>query len=106
MNAALFVHQVDVERAERATVDGKLTTAWTSVETGLRCLVSTLKSYQKDSMLGRLDGAHYRMTWMSGDVKNGDRVTWDDRTWIVRDLSKDNASPWFSYYTAVLVETK
>lgn len=106
MNPAMLRHTVDTERCERQVSDGRMNTTWEPVETGLRCLVATLKSYQKDSMIGRLEGAHYRMTWIHGDVKNGDRVHWDDRLWIVRDLAKDSASPWFSYYSAVLVETK
>lgn len=107
VNPASLVHTCSVERCERIpTALNAMNATWETVVESMRCLMAPLKGYQKDSMMGRINGAQYRMTWLTEDVRNGDRVLWDDRTWLVQDRSKDSTSPWCQYYSAVLVETR
>ena len=104
---ASMTDTVSVSRCSRTPVNGVVAGTWAQVFASVRCRVELLKSYQKDSMIGRIDGAQYRMTWISGEaVHNGDRVVWDGDTYLVEDVGKDKAIAWRAQQICILREVK
>ena len=104
MNPGMLIHTASVERQNLTPVAGHVPGTWSQVIAEVRCLVETLKGHSKDSMFGRISGAAYRLSWGAEDIRNGDRVTWNSKAWIIDDVAYDNAIPWMPYHTAILKE--
>lgn len=100
----LFVHTVSVTRSTD-TLDGKtIKPIWSTTQAAMRCRVEPLTSREKETIFGRVSQARYRMTWGTEDVREGDRVSWTGKTFVVRELTDDTGRLRLRYRTAILQE--
>ena len=82
-------HRVLVQRITMSA-DANLRTQETraTVSTSFPCLVEPLPEREKESILGRISSARYRISWMSGDLRQEDLVKFDGSWYRVREASK------------------
>lgn len=80
-------HRVQVYRTTDTTDTNLKTVKTTSLVYGaLPCLVEALPERDKETVLGRLPLARYRITWSSGTLKNSDMVKFDGLWYRVREV--------------------
>lgn len=97
-----FRHTVGVSRHSEAVVDRKRVMAWSTVIASAAVLIEALPSRQKPSILGRMAGAAYTMTWGLDDIREGDRVAWNGQTFTVKEITRDTTRPTGPYQTCIL----
>ena len=100
----LFIHTVQVSRATRELTGGRIRDAWETVHAALRCRVEPVSTKEKETIIGRLAGARAKMTWGTEAVKEGDRVTYNGKTYIVRECLDDTGRATLRYHTCILDE--
>ena len=94
----LLIHSVRVTRME-ITLDQSVPNqarrkeSWTTVYDPTPARVEPMTRWERDSIVGRLDKAQFKMMVGAIDLREGDRVTWlgigHDKVFIVRDLIDD-----------------
>lgn len=80
------VHRVQVYRTTESTVDRKTVKTTAQVYASLPCLVESLPERDKETVLGRLPLARYRITWSNGTLKNDDMVKFDGSWYRAREI--------------------
>jgi len=81
-------HRVKVERITTSKVDRQTVETRTVVATSFPCLVEPIAERDKESVLGRISSARYRITWQSGDLLQGDLVKFDGSWYRVREAAR------------------
>lgn len=106
MNPALFIHSASVVRQVGAVVSGSRQESWQEIMDDLPCRIEPLTGRDKESILGRIGTLVYRMSWGMDDVRDGDRIQWDGKTFIVQEVLKDTGRASLRYQTCLLKEAK
>lgn len=77
----------------------------TVVKASMGCLIEPLAGSAKDTVLGRIPDAKYRLTcrW-NEDIEDGDLVTWNSARYIVAEPLRDNIRTTNRYITCILRE--
>ena len=99
-----FLHTVRVDRSG-LTHDGlKPRETRQTVYDALPCLIESLSTREIESLLGRLEGARYRMSWKGATLEDGDRVLFngDWHTLRERHMATGVGSRAVQMHTAVL----
>ena len=68
--------------------------------------IEPLTGRDRESILGRIGSLVYRMSWAVEDVRDGDRVAWEGKTLITREILDDTGRASLRYRTCLLVEAK
>lgn len=66
-------------------------------------LVLGLHARAKNSLVGRVDGAAYTISWQNQTWKEGDLVTYAGKQYALREILDDTGTP-TKYFTAYLQE--
>ena len=106
MNPALYIHSAAVSRQVGTVLSGSRQESWQVVIAALSCRIEPLTGRDRESILGRIGSLVYRMSWGTEDVRDGDRVAWEGKTFITREVLDDTGRPSLRYRTALLVEAK
>ena len=71
----------------------------------MKCSIEPLKTFEKQTIMGRLPNARYRLT-CSGEktIKDGDQVTWDSIVYTLNEPIFDNVRRIGAYISAILSE--
>lgn len=85
---------------------GRVNTTASSVQ--FSCLIEPLSSKHTETLLGRIPGARYRITWPGsvGEMEDGDVITFSGKDYILQEVTPDTLRPRDPYYTAVMVEER
>lgn len=105
MNRARFIHSVTGERAALTATAGKRDRTWAATNSGaaIPVLIEALSSRTKESLIGFIPEARYRMTWQAGsDVQEGDRITYGGRDYMLTEVIDDSTRPTGGYGTGIL----
>ena len=105
MNPARYIHSVTGTRRPVTQSGGVTTKAWAATNSGaaMSVLVEGLSTRAKESLVGVVPLAQYRMTWDAGtDILEGDRVVYSSETYVVREVLDDTTRPTGGYKTGVL----
>lgn len=102
MNPVRYIHTVTAERRQTTQTAGKADRAWVAVNSGaaIDVLVEGLTSKQRAALI-HIKQAQYTMSW-SGDIQEGDRVTYAGHVYLVNDVIDDTTRPTGPYYTGIL----
>lgn len=102
MNPSRYIHSVTGERRQTTQTGGKQDRAWVPTNSGaaISVLVEGLTSRQRVALI-HIKQAQYTMTW-SGDIQEGDRVTYSGHVYIVSDVIDDTTRPTGPYKTGIL----
>ncbi len=103
-----MIHRVDVARfVETIGSNLKRTTTKTTVCRDLQCLVLGLQHRAKTSLVGRVDGAQFTISWPGETaLQDGDIVTFRSKDYNLREILDDTTRDTAPYYTGVLQERK
>lgn len=105
---ARFTHRVAVRRLSAGVPDQNLKRVGTEtvLHAAMPCLVEALAGRQRESILGRIEHARWRITWGSQALEAGDLVEWSGTWYVLADVVRDTARPWTPYCTGILVERR
>jgi len=103
-------HTVKIERkpTESDPVTLKINATLQSISASAKCLIEGMSSKQRESLIGRISSPQYRVTWISADIREGDRLVWTGgpgatgKAYIVHEVTDDTTRPTAPYKTAVL----
>lgn len=102
MNPGRYIHTATWSRAVIGTSSGKRTRTW-SVPASFSCLVEGLPGRVRQALIGYIPQARYRLT-TSTEVRENDRIVWNSKDFILRDVTDDTTRPTGPYYTGILTE--
>lgn len=107
----LLIHNVTVSRPSLAMATGTkqpIRNADTSVISNMPCRVSPIPYRQQQSILGRFPQAQWKLYWETTVLKDEDIVSYDAKTYILRDVQKHFAEDGITehHYEAILEEKK
>ena len=106
MNPALFIHAAAVSRQVGSVQSGTRQESWQVVIDPLACRIEPLTGRDRESILGRIGQLVYRMSWGTEDVRDGDRIAWNGRTFVTREILDDTGRATLRYRTCLVVEAK
>lgn len=114
MRPGLFAHRVVAKRQTQTVTNGLPVTSVTTIVSSLRCLVEGLEGAARDSLMGRVDGARYTISWPPAQVQNGaaitytgrdgDLIDYNGRQYYLRDILDDTTRGRGGYLRAILAE--
>lgn len=82
-------HRVRVERPTLTTVDLKTQESRVLISSAMRCLVEELQGREKETIIGLIPGARYKLSWPLGeDVREHDIVKFEGSWFRIRNAAK------------------
>lgn len=81
-----FPHTVAVSRFSHSVASGQETHSLAAVAGlgAVPCLVETMSARQQQNILGAISQKIYRISWGTEDLRDGDRITWKTRSFILQ----------------------
>ena len=99
----MYIHTAATKREARtANGDGTFTSALATNLSSVACLVEPLSTRSRESIIGRIPSARYRLTWGTDDIQNGDTVIWNGSQYIIGEIINDTLRFDTPYQTGIL----